>query len=322
MRILTILLMAMFTSAAAAVQLDHRQFGSARELILPDFQYEKLRLDLPVTSAVLDKGNSLWISGQRSIWRWQLTTNQLQRVELLRDLSGGALREVIMHQDSLFAMTDRDLYQIKFNPLAVVRLKSRQPDIKSISLAAGGKHLYWTTTKGIYAANLSEKTLIPLTDMPKLETNDNALFIWETDSVWYLRDNNLYLQKIKSEDGIPKKILSSKQKIRAIQRGGDGDVFVHTRFSVLRYDLNGNLIQTIPVAGARKLVLMSPSPGAHAYLFSDKLLEVFQLDSKKSLNFRLEIGRVQQASKILINGSMVSLILDGKPRAFQLSGSW
>jgi hypothetical protein len=314
------LLLSFLACDAFAVQ-KVRPFGTSREIILPTFQFAKMQSDLPISAAAIDSGDAMWLAGKQSIWRWQLKSNQLQKIRLVKDLANGPLRDLVIHQDSLFAMTDRDLFQIKFNPLKAIRLKSNNASTRSIGMTPGGKHLYWITSKGVSAADPVQKTLMHLINSPDLARDDKAIFVWENGSLWYSQGDKLYLRNMIADKPVSKQILITKDKLRNIYRSGD-DIFVHTRFSVLRYDLEGNLLQTIPVEGERRLVLMNPSEEAHPYLFSDKLLEVFQLRTKRSLRYQLDIGRVQQATRMVTHGSMIGLVLDGKPRAFQLSGNW
>jgi hypothetical protein len=316
-----VFLMTLFSASLASAVVNDQPFGTAREIILPAFQFAKMKADLPITAAAVDSGDALWLTGQQSIWRWELKTNQLQKIRLLKDLSSGPLRDLLIHQDSLFATTDRDLFQINFNPLLATRLKSNDIATKSIGMTSGGKHLYWITSKGVFAADPMQKSLMHLTNAPDLGREDKAVFIWESGSLWYSQGGKLFLRNMISEKPISKQILATKEKVKNIYRSGS-EIFVNTRFSVLRYNLEGDLLQTIPVEGSRRLVLMNPYEEVHHYLFSDKLLEIFQLKKKKTLRYQLDIGRVQQATRIVAHDSMVGLVLDGKPRAFQLSGKW
>jgi ligand-binding sensor domain-containing protein len=295
--------------------------GTTREIVLPAFQFDKMKQDLPIVSAVMDSGDAMWLAGKQSIWRWQLKSNQLQRIQLVKDGSGGPLREIVIHDDSLFAMTSRDLFQVKFNPLKAIRLKSNGVATKGIAMIPGGRHLYWITTSGVYAADPMQRSLMHLTNAPELAADDKAVFVWEDGRLWYSHNGKLYIRDMIASKAETREILATKQKLKAIYRSGD-EIYVHTRFSVLRYDLQGKLLQTIPVQGDRKLVLMEPSEDMHTYLFSDKLLEIYQLQSKKTRQFQLNIGRVQQASRLVVHGTMIGLVLDGRPRAFQLSGAW
>jgi len=300
---------------------DSNKLKTSREIVLPDFQYKKIKSDLPIDSIIMDKQKTVWMAGKTSIWRWQLESNHLQRIRLIKKPNGDRLRKLLIHQESIVAMSNQQLFELRFNPTRLTKLKSNNRRVVSLNLSANKHDLFWITTGGVYLADLKNQNLIHMSQTPQLFSKDKISFVPKNGSLWFARKKDLFLRNLIDDNVQSKLLLKARNKLTAIHRIDD-NIFVHTKHSVLRYSTKGKLRQRIPVEGNRKLVLMSLTGRFHSYLFSDKLLEVFDLSKKNSKHYRLDIGVVKKARNLVNEGSMVALISDGKPRAFQLSGKW
>ena len=98
-------------------------------------------------------------------------------------------------------------------------------------------------------------------------------------------------------------------------------IYLNTKYTVLRVDAFGDVLQTLPVRGERRLAAMTVGGMTHCEVFSDRLFETTTLEQRMPL-FSLSLGKVKKAGQMQVKLPHVAIILDGLPRVFQLSGNW
>ena len=74
----------------------------------------------------------------------------------------------------------------------------------------------------------------------------------------------------------------------------------------------------IPVEGKHRVVVAEHSLGYHNYLFSDRVLESYNIQEKKVSRYAIPLGKVKRARQIYSDQTYLVAILDDKIRAFSL----
>ena len=77
--------------------------------------------------------------------------------------------------------------------------------------------------------------------------------------------------------------------------------------SLLQLDLAGDIQRTIPIHGEQSLVIAHLNDKQHSFLFNDRILEVFDLDSKTKYQVYLNLGPVKKAHSLARYGSLYAL---------------
>lgn len=296
-------------------------YSPSREIQLPPFQNEQIKSDLPANHIYLENDKTLWIAGQKSLWRWNIVENTLKKIPLLeQEKSNDKLIKVVSHENKLYILSKKSVFQLNFDPLKAVKLQSKNAMQFSIDITVGKQGVYWITNNQIYLVDHNERELKTLKYPVSISSKDKIYFLPDDKKMWQIKDNGIILHNFNGN--YESKVLKrTKSTIRNFSISGS-DLFISTKYSVLHYSEKGDLVDSIPVENNRKLILMEQNESKHLYLFSDKLLEVYDMNSQKVYRYSLQLGRVSKAYDISSNKSIVAILLDGIPRIFQLSGDW
>lgn len=320
MKKISTLLLSLSFYAQTILANPSQNLDTAREILLPDFQYSQLKKDFPITDILLDNGNSLWITGQKNLWRWQLSNNKMEKINLIKK-NDSALQSITTTNDEMFVVSATQIFRLTFNPLQVSSLKIEGKRKQTVKLLAFNNRLIWVTTSGIYTTDPGFERLVRLKNSPSLTLSDKILYP-KKNTLWIARKNRLLKLSFDNKKLTTTLLINTKNQLQNIFSSKDSGVFSNTRYTVLRFTKSGKLIQSIPVEEGRKLALININDNFHSYLFNDKLLEVYQIHSKKSFKYKLNLGIVHKAQKMIQKKSIIGLLIDGKPRIFQLSGKW
>ncbi len=283
-----------------------------QELSLYPQQIKELEPDLPAQALVVEPTENIWFIGSHYLWRWTPSQQAMKQIKLpTTDL----LRHLFIKGRKIFVSDDQSLFQIELEPFKVLRFKAEEKDSSSLALLEEHSSLYWVKTDGIYSFS-AELGLEKILDH-SLTITENAkyLFLSQTKTLLMTRGDTL-VTIIYGRDKKPKKAHKLKKNIFDIQYNQD-EVFAFTSDSLFRFSNRGSLIQTVPVKTDHQLILAAIQGKAHAFLFQDRLLEMYLPNEDKVLYYYLNFGRVQNAAAISFNSAYLALILDGKPRTFQ-----
>ncbi len=292
---------------------------SSRRIQLPEDTYEKLLADSPATQIKMGTDHSVWIAGQQYIWRWQYQLNRLQKLRFRNPQEKEPVKGLTLGHEKIYIGTDKKVHRVNLYPLKV---KTYEIDAKGdlISLNSKNDLVYMTRTNGVYI--IDDKIEKIIKHLPfATKTKSKSLYIPDRETLWSAQDTTLLQQFI--DQGTPKKrtLISLKTPFRGIVPDGE-HILAYTPYAILRYNLEARVVQTIPVEGNHKLVSMATEKGYHTYLFSDRVLEKYDLKQEKTKHFYLDIGLAKKITSMSTRKSDVALLLDGKPSIYQLSGKW
>lgn len=321
----TLLIMLLSTPhahAAPNVVLRH-----ATELSLPRYQAELLRQDTLAEEFLFGQDHELWVLGKSALWRWDLDTRKLSRLKLpLGNSDSASLLTMASDDLSLYAATANAVFQIGIEDQRVFRfLPGRSLDTaakgttKVTKIFGAGDDFWWLNQNQLWRIDRYTKKLLatPVPDtLPKLRA---LSFAPDTRQLYWITDNQLFRQG--PDWSKPAKLVfKTKKKLLDVQFR-DGTVFLLTQFAALRLSRDGELLQSIPVEGQRRLARMSISEGQHAYLFHDQLLEVFNLGTRQAARYALPIDATAKFGRMLLKGAMLVLSVDGELRCFRLGSA-
>ena len=304
-------------SLSGAFGLDSSQLSSLQRLSMQSFANQEIQDDLPVTDIILDTDNGLWIAGQTSIWRWSLLTDHIQKIHLIKK-SGESLKALGAQKSALLAASDKSIFRITFDPPRVVRFQ--HPSYKNgktlgIQLAKDG--LRWLHEDGIMRVSATEAKLLTPPLSSKIDVHTGVLDKHDANAIWLSDKNMLIRSRLDNKKIRSHLIHKSKRPFIAIKTSPT-DVLAATSKAVLRFNIEGKLIQAIPVGQKRKLVAMHTTDSLHYYLFDDGLLERLDLKKETKHYFQLPSQDAEKTKKIIGKNSVIALLDDGIPTAYLL----
>lgn len=286
---------------------------SLKEIHLDSRQMEEIQTDLPIKEIYVDKSNSLWILGNHSLWKWLphrslLHQIQLPTTEKLKHLAGDG--------DTIFVSNDSNLFQIESKPLKILSIRSPAKETLSLGLQIEEQNIYWIRSNGIYFYDSNTQKLKKIYDHILLgDQEDKYLFSPENKTLWMLQNNQLSHMKYQ-KDKKPNKIIKDAKSINEFHINKD-EVLAVSDKAIYRYAKRGYLIQTIPVLTNRRILTSTFVNQTHSFTFQDKLLEIHD-DNKKTSHYFLDVGNLERAKSMVLNDNKLAIILDGKPRLFEI----
>lgn len=301
---------------------ENNSSDSSRELKLGDYQFETIAEDLPSCCLVFDQNNTLWIAGKKSLWIWNTLEKRLQQMNLLgqNKKENLALKHLEIRDKWIFAASDTALFQIDTQQMKAFRYDLFHDSFASHGIYFDDDLAFWVRSNGVYVIRPNLKSLVRLTthQIPK---DAMTMYYHKENLLWSVEKNNIKLINYNKTPAIEHQIMLGKNNFLDIKSQGS-DVYIYNKYTVLRFDIKGDILQTIPVEGDNRLILMSLDEQTHYYLLSNSSLELYFLNSKTSKIYDFDLGRVKKAFQMARNNSMIGMILDGNPRLFQLSGKW
>lgn len=315
-----------WTNSKAAIAATDKLLASI-ELSLQAYQQQRLNMDMPATSITFDHQHSLWIAGKKSVWKWNFTNKKLKEINLIKSENPKPeqiLRQIATWDDGLVVASHQKFFKINFKPLKVLEFQTKNQD--NIAQRSYGFHvtknrIFWIKSNNVWTIDQKNLLLTPWKQHPKLKKSDQVLLDTENFKLWIIRKNKLLAHNYLAKGQATKKILEIKYRFTGIDRTESG-IVLHTRHTVLVLNGDGSIKKTIPVESKRKLVLSSFLEGQHSYLFHDRFLEIHRVENLESFYSKVQLGRVKRAGKMIAKKNIIGLILDGKPRIFQIEGQW
>ncbi len=317
----SVLLMTLELFCQSAAADEKPAVNVAFEVILPGFQKAALRKDAPLQD-ILFKENNLVITGNHNLWVWNTNRNELKRYPLQKKTKGVfKLRNLGTDGRSLFAASSNTLYQISQAASKTKIMKFRLPHGKNgltLGFAGTGDDFWWMHTSGILRIDRYGKTLIPTFGPMKLTRKHRIHFDIKSKYLWTAKDNVLTRINLGVRPPTKKIVLRAKNNFRGIG-GSTNGVVLHTSRSVLRIDNEGKILQAIPVEGHRGLLKMSHQDEVDSFLFSDRLLEVYDSSTKSVAFHSLPIESTKGIRSLAVQKDYVAVLQRGNVHLYKLT---
>lgn len=332
------------------------------EVFLPRYQAGLLAADEPFSDIAVRNettvGNQtdgeVWLAGRTSLWRWNIGEQALRRYLLIEETKSNSVagkkpslaRILVEVSGGLLVASGEGLFEIDPGSGKILRYPLPEGiDAETTGLYGMGDRVAWTTkTHWIHLDRYGKRLqAIPLPQPAK----GAELVLWSplSRSLWVARGQSLANTKVvattRSEGSgsglkpAPKttpepesrQVWLAKSPLAGIAASG-GSVFGWTGDTVARFADSGEFrpLETIKVASSRKLSNFSAQLNAHAYLFTDGTLEVYDLLRKQRLDYHLPLPVGRDAglvSRMMLSGpegrAQLVVLVAGKPRVFSLA---
>jgi hypothetical protein len=296
---------------------------SVTELRLPEYQAETMASDLPARDVLISPHGAVWVLGKRAVWAWQLDPFRLQRRPLHeRSKDPTPLAHLGTDGANLFAASAQTLYQVSIEQGRTFRyhIPESSEASRSLGFTGAGDDFWVLHDRGFWRFDRYGKKLVSSVAPVDIDPKDHIAFDGAKKTLWLAHGNELQRIDLTSATPRAKTVLKAKHELLDVQLAGP-HLVVHTAHTVLRVDpATGKLKQSVPVEGRRRLVLSVIEADRHAYLFDDRLLEVFSLSSRTAARYRLPIDNAEDATRMVLAHNLLVMIADGRPRVFRLDG--
>ena len=258
--------------AAQANAKDDRQPVACQQVFFSDHQLQSLAQDRPLRDLLLSNEH-LFVLGQQHVWRFDLGKSSLRRFNFAPSSS---LRDAYLGRDNdtgaVYLATPQILFVMRGDEPKVKKY-FQKPLTGVFDFTVAPKNYIWFTTQGISLLDRQSLQLRRVNysfkpdDRVVVEPALRSFFVLRGDRLLWI-DGTLQAKEILRADGL--------------QIGTDDQaVYVQRDEAVLRYSFAGELLQTIPVQRSRRLVGMHFTFNLHSYLFSDGIIEHYQLPNKR-----------------------------------------
>lgn len=309
-------------AASGTNEAEGEALGRASELLLPPYQLNALTKDLPASDLRFTDERTLTVLGKAALWQWQINAKALQRLTLWRDqkdISQTPLRYLGGDGVNLFAAADTTLFQIRWQQNQVF-LYPLASGTKVRGFAGHDDDFWLLHSTGLMQFDRYGKTLIPQTKLPYFTDAAWLAFDPAQRLLWAIRGSALLLTDLKQKKPQTHVVFTAQHPLRglALLEDAGGDIMTHTDHAVLRFDPTGSLRQSFPVEGTRRLLAMAFNASSHAYLFSDQLLEVFDVQRRRGRRYRLPFADGEEITAMQLSHQHIAFLEGGRPRLFRL----
>lgn len=306
-----LVLIALCLSVASPVVCE-RDYSAVKliQVSPPTLQAEAMKSDSFHGRPVVQAGSrDLWISGDKNIWRWSISSNSVTRFELpsgihrpFRILSASNHDVVGFDKERLWTLD----YQNKSWQMTDLGLKADCPTMSSATIGWVSSDLRLLITKcGVYF--LSAQGLSPRFNRFAAPLKEDVLSVAGSfnrssdDFIIFIQKRGIFRYPLKGEKSALESVYNSKSNLRGVVAGPSA-YYAWTSRAILVFDSNMRRQKVIPVLGQRRLSGFGVAPDTHALVFDDGTLELMALRSKKRL----------YSEQVLKPAHYVDFIDDGK----------
>ncbi len=273
-------------SLALSDELKTRSIRST-PIAFSDHQSSKLKKDLPFSDLMFDSHNRVWLAGKSALWLFDHANKTLKKIRLRSD-NKFPIRKLIHKNGFLFAASDRNLYRIELDPFKV--LVFSHPSYKSggtSSITSDSANIWWVHDDGLIKISTGKKTFVQrVADIPVKKAI--SWFDAKNRQLWLIKGGQVAVSDLRLKKPQNKVIYNAKYAFIGIQPLAES-VLIHSNYTVLKFNQNQQLDQIIPVENKRKLIAFAVKPQLQSYLFSDQLLEIYDLKQNTRFQTFLQI---------------------------------
>ena len=284
----------------------HEQFLSQQAV-------ETLQKDAPLRDLAWENESTLWLLSNSTLWRWHAQKKSLQKIHL--GTQAGGLQHILIFGDSYFVATSHALFIVHAAPLQVKKVKIQKTSSSAFLQTADAAYL--VTEKAVYQIRTSPdqvqllyKITFPI-ENPIFEPEAQALFFTKENQVCrfdFLSNRKETLQVFPAMGSIRNLQLQNKQMVVQFDQ-----VFYHL-------SLRGEILQTLPVFGDKKILAHQALPTYHSFLFTDHIMEKIPLSPQSaSVYYQIPLLTDGEITHLVSHDHGIALLQDGMPRIFQLS---
>ncbi len=297
--------------------MDHKRVY-AKEVLLPPYHQGVLAKDSPLTDMRFTSKTTLVLTGQTTLWKWDLDTGKLIRLQLIdgKNENSPPLKRVGTDGLSDFVASDSRLFQVNWSPKRVLQYELDVQD-RTLGFAGAGDNLWLIRTHNLVRFDRYTKSISSRFDF-QLPESSKVVFDVTKQRLWYLDKREIrYVELATSEHT---SLLCAKLKSDGLDlQIASNELLALSSTGVMRLSLDGKPIQYIPIEGRRKLRGMAISGSNHAYLFDDQNVEIYDVSSKTGSATKLPFSTTDKFVEMRVAQGHLALLVSGTPHVFSLS---
>ena len=289
--------------------------GPPRELLLPSFQAATLAADFPIRDLrFAGDEDLLWLLGRTALWKWDILGRRLTRTSLPEEIRPP--QQLLPQKDALFISGPGRLFRFsrKTRDHRFFELPP-DPQLQKALLLPLDPGFFWMQGRTIARIDGQGIRHRPTRAGMALQNGDLAAVT--SGPVFWIARQGLLLRWQPGDAG-PQVVHKNPARLQQLIPWA-GTLFTHTGDTVLRFDHRGEMIRAIPVENNRRLRRMALQDQRHTYLFTDGLVETYDVDSATRHSWFPEIpGQGERVTILRIKGPLLAVVNAGHPHLYVL----
>lgn len=309
-------LILILTLALTYNQVSYAKVRDIREIKLGPKQTEAITKDAPVKNISLSSdGKRAAILGQQFVWFWDFDKKILSKLTSFS--TSDQMSHILFLDTNAVAVSGPRQLQIvdTETQTASIIWQAEQTQGTTINLERSGNSLVLLHTEGVFKYDLAEAKREKIFGAGLFKKDDKAVIGDNESELWIIRDFRLLRKSIQDQKVRSILIHKGTQPLRSLAFV-DGEVWVANLNTVVRFNVDGKFLSAIPVESNRKLLRMDIQPQRHSYLFTDGLIEIFELSTKEHVQYRLPQELRTAVQDISVSGPVLGVTSKQEPRFF------
>ena len=245
------------------------------------------------------------------MWRWHTQKKSLQKIHL--GTQTGPLESLLLFGDSYFIATSNALFIVHASPLQVKKVNIQRTT--SATFFTYPDTSFLVTQKAVYQirVNPDQIRLLHKISFPM----ENPIYDPQTQALFFTKGNQVCRFDFPSNRKQTLQVFPSMGSIRSLQWQNQKLV---VQIDQLFYNLTaqGEILQTIPVFGDKRILAQQTQPETHTFLFTDHVLEKIRFTPFERSYYQLPLVTKGQITRFISQDSWIALLQDGMPRIFRL----
>ncbi len=280
------------------------------EQVLPAAALETLQKEAPLQDLAWEKETALWLLSKSTLWRWNMQKQSLQKIHL--GTKAGTLQSLLIFGDSYFIATSHALFIVHTAPFQVKKVKIQKTSVATFLPYPDVAFLL--TQEAVYQIRVNPDQIQLLHKIPF--SMENPVYDPDTQSLFYTQGNQVYRFDFASNKKQALQGFPSMGSIHSLQWQNQKII---VQIDQIFYHLTprGEILQTIPVFGEKKVVAQQTTTTEHMFLFTDHILEKITLAPIRQSYYQIPLVREGQISRLAAHDHWIALLQDGMPRIFQ-----
>lgn len=287
MRNLKVLLLSVLISSSF-LSLCENTFHTANPVELTESQKAFLQEDSPLREIRFFANETLWILGQKFLWRYHIESKELEQVNFHSSpLPSFEIEALLTHKNSLYLASDEKLFQIvdtgSLSFFSYESLAEESSITNSLQRDPLG-FIHWITSDGV-------QTIDPLTkqtiDFRKaVFPEEKFLYFLKGFTCFEIEGPKLYKKSLKEDKR--EIIFEAEEELSSLKQAGPF-LYLFEKKKLHLLEMSGEEIQTLLIEKEKKLYKSKISDEFDAYFFLDQTLEFHNKVKKTSKHYKIPL---------------------------------
>ena len=288
------------------------EYSTARSIPMIESQKNRILQEGGAQQLII-KDQHLWFTTPGKIWSWSIPHKTLH----FQKISTSPIPTTSFHlyEDGFLATTPDNFLFIQRDPFGVFSLPEKN---ETLGIQMINKDLWWVRSNGASKIHTSNRSIQDKHHFDGIEPDDK--FIFQTHpslGLWLARKQQIFYMEKNGSQVRYRKIRETQHSILHLGKDQES-VYAVTKDKILRFEKNGEFIQEIPIRGPQSILAASFQPNRHVYLFSSRVVEMYDLPTQSVLRYRLPIKSAKSLNNFQSEATYIAMILDRVPMLFQV----